>query len=253
MKILHLTDLHLEFNKNLIDFSSVINTKVAKVVVLTGDIAGGTHSLPFIKHLISLGYIVIYILGNHEFYGHDIDELINEWRKISKNIDNFHFLEGDSVVIDDVEFFGTCLWTSVGTRNKDEFADPLLKYHIKDFSSIKNWSVEKMKDRFYSSFENLQQMIDKSNANKKVVLIHYLPSYESIHESYFGSPQNPLFASELGYYFAYSDVKGIFHGHTHTKCDYFLGDCFVRCNPYGYHDLNMKNPEFSWLDYVTEV
>jgi predicted MPP superfamily phosphohydrolase len=256
MKILHLTDLHLEWNKNLIDFSTVIDVKVAKVVVLTGDIAGGTHALPFIKHLISLGYIVIYVLGNHEFYGHNVDDLIKEWREISKDIENFHFLEGESVVIDDVEFFGTCLWTSMGTSSKEDFVDFYLKLKIKksdDFTLIKNWSVDKMKDRFYDAWSNLQKMIENSTANKKVVLMHYLPSYQSIHECYINSPQNPMFATELSNYFAYSDVDAIFHGHTHTSCRYMMNNCLVTCNPYGYHDNHMRNPNFSWTDSVTDI
>ena len=90
--VLPLSDLHLEYNLSLRDFNTVIDSKVADIVILSGDIAGGTHALPFIQHLISLGYQVVYVLGNHEFYGYDVDELIEEWRNIAVNIPELHFL-----------------------------------------------------------------------------------------------------------------------------------------------------------------
>lgn len=91
MNSLHLTDTHLEYYLRLKDFYSVVPKKIADIVFLTGDIAGGTYALPFIEHLLNLGYKVIYVLGNHEFYGHDVVDLIQKWRDISKDIENFYF------------------------------------------------------------------------------------------------------------------------------------------------------------------
>ena len=56
MDLLHLTDIHLEYNLRLQDFYSVVPEKIADVACLTGDIAGGTHALPFIKHLLNLDH-----------------------------------------------------------------------------------------------------------------------------------------------------------------------------------------------------
>lgn len=255
MNAIHITDVHLEYWKRLVDFNNVIDKKVADIAILTGDIAGGTYSIGFINHLISLGYEVIYVLGNHEFYGHNVDELILKWRELSKRTDGLHFLEGDSIVIGDVEFFGTCLWTSLNTNSKSEDVDSFLKLKLKkekDFASIKNWNVDKMKDRFYDAWGNLQNLLEKSDSKKKVVLSHYLPSYICIHECYINSVNNSMFATELGNYIACSDIMYWFHGHTHSSVDKMIGDTRVICEPYGYNDINMINPEFTWFDRVYE-
>jgi Icc-related predicted phosphoesterase len=253
--VLHLTDLHFEFNKQLIDYNSVISEKKADWVFLTGDIAGGTYALPFIKHLLKLGYKVFYVLGNHEFYGYDIDLLISEWRSISKSIDGFYFLENESVVIDDIEVFGSCLWTSMGTSHKNENLDILFKDSVSsnaDFKYTKNWTPEKMKERFYSSWEKLQKIIENSKAKHKVVLTHYLPSYQSVDVKYLQSLINPFFATELGNYIAYSDVNFWFHGHTHDSFDYFIYNTNIICNPFGYKDKNMLNRFFNW-NKITKI
>ena len=251
---LQLTDLHLEFNRNLTNFYSVIDSKKADFIFLTGDIAGGTFALPFIKHLILLGNKVLYDLGNHEFYGYDVQELISEWREISLNLEDFYFLENESVVIDDIEIFGSCLWTSMGTNNKDEYIDTLFRDSVCndiDFTAIKNWTPEKMQQGFYNSWGILKSLIEKSKAKHKVVLSHYLPSYQSVHTNHRNSIKNPIYTTELGNYISYSSINFWFHGHTHDSFDYFIYNSNIICNPYGYKDKNMLNPLFKWNKIIT--
>ena len=254
--VLPLSDLHLEYNLSLRDFNTVIDSKVADIVILSGDIAGGTHALPFIQHLISLGYQVVYVLGNHEFYGYDVDELIEEWRNIAVNIPELHFLHNDSVVINDIEFIGSTLWTSMATLYPEQFLDPLFLSHISssnDFNEIKNWSPNIMKDYFYESWDIVKSLIKNSKATKKVVVSHYLPSYQSIHEVYAESKQNPFYATELGYELCDLMLDYYFHGHTHDSCDYFIHKTNIICNPHGYKDLNRVNEHFSWNKIIKTI
>jgi predicted phosphohydrolase len=250
---LYLSDIHLEFNKNLLDFNLVMPKKVADIVILAGDIAGGTHALPFIQHLLKLGYKVIYILGNHEFYCYDVSELIQQWTHISNQLDNFYFLNDNSVIINDIEFIGATLWTSLNTRKKEEYIDNIFIntiLELNDFKYIKNWSPELMKDTFYRSFEKIQSLVSNSQCDKKVVVTHHLPSYQSITEHYVNDLFNPFYATELGNYIAYSDINCWIHGHVHSSFDYFLGDTNILCNPYGYKDKNMINFLFQWQKLV---
>lgn len=260
MRLLQLTDLHLEWNTNLKDYSLFINEKVADVVILTGDIHANVKGISFIQHLIDLGYQVIYVLGNHEFYNRTIDGLIAEWRELASKTPGLHFLEGDSVTIEDVTFFGSCLWTQMGTSSKDEEVDFFLKHRIKredDFTCIANWNPQAMANRFYEVWEVLQKQITDCKNPKKVMLSHYLPSWQSIHPSYFGNPSNAFFASHLDDFILKSGLTYWFHGHTHTDADYFIGDqkngCRVICKPYGYHDLSMVNPEFNWMKNIYDI
>jgi predicted phosphodiesterase len=253
MNVLPISDTHFEWFKSLNDYNSVIDRKYADIVVLAGDIAGGTYAIHFIKHLISLGYKVIYVLGNHEFYNKDVLELIEEWTIISAETDDLYFLENDSVVIGDFEFFGSCLWTSVGTKSKSEEIDFFLKLNIKkesDFTAIQNWNPTRMKDRFYHSLPIIKNLIEKSTAKYKIMVSHFLPSYICVNEAYINSTNNPMFATELGDYIANSTLNYWFHGHTHCSVRENINGTHLICNPYGYNDLNMINPNFSWTKHV---
>lgn len=138
--------------------------------------------------------------------------------------------------------------------------DFFLKLKIKsnsDFLQTANWSVEKMKNKHFEALAKLKKLIANSKAEKKVVLTHYLPSYQSVHSAYINSPINSFFATELGSYIAETDIDFWFHGHTHTSCNYIIDNltekgCLVSCNPYGYNDINMVNPDFSWHN-VTKI
>lgn len=246
--ILQLTDLHLEFNNSLRDFSTVINQKYADIVVLTGDIAGSFYAEPFIQHLLSLDYKVIYILGNHEFYEHTINEVVDGWHKISEKYENFYFLNNTSVVVDGIDFFGTTLWTDLG--GKDYFSQS----YTKDFEAIKNFDLKMWKFLHNDSIYHLNKWLENSISDKKVVLSHYLPSFKSVHERYLNNMEaNLFFATELGNLIAYSDIKLWFHGHTHHSFDYFIYDTNIVCNPYGYHDKNMINQYFSWNKVIKHI
>lgn len=246
--ILQLTDLHLEFNTKLVDFSQVIDKKYADIVVLTGDIAGSFYAEDFIKHLLDLKYKVIYILGNHEFYGFTINEIISGWQEIAKKYDNFYFLNNSSVVVDGIDFFGTTLWTDLGGR------DWFSQSYTNDFEAIKNFDIKMWKFLHNEAIYELNKWLENSNSDKKVVLSHYLPSFKSIHERYLNMMEaNLFFATELGNLIAYSDIKLWFHGHTHESFDYFIFDKNIICNPYGYHDINMVNKNFSWNKVIKHL
>jgi len=248
---LHLTDLHLEHNSKLVDFNTVVPRKIADYAFLTGDIAGGLHALPFIKHLLSLGYIVFYVLGNHEHYSYCPNKLIQQWRTISAQIQDFYFLENESIVIDDIEIFGATLWTSLGTKNVQEPIDLIFRNAITksaDFSNIDNWMPEDMQKSFYSSFEILKHTMECSQSKYKIVLSHHAPSFNSIHPNYSKSIINNFFATELGNYISYSNIDFWFHGHVHDSADYLIYLCRVICNPFGY--IKSPNPLFSWKNVV---
>lgn len=252
--LLPLSDLHFEWDNQIFDYNLVIDKKVADIVILAGDIAGGVYALEFIKHLISLGYKVIYVLGNHEFYNKNVFQLISQWKEISKTLDNFYFLNDESVVIDGVEFFGSTLWSSLGTKSEADEIDNQVKMHLKsskDFLSICNFNIDTMKSMFHDSWGKLQRIIDDSKSKTKVVVSHYAPSEKSIHEYYHGKKiENLMFYTELSNYIAYSNINLWIHGHVHNSFDYKIYNTRVICNPRGYLKLGMLNPDFSWTDFV---
>jgi Icc-related predicted phosphoesterase len=254
--ITYISDLHLELDSKSKGYSHIINSKKSDIIVLAGDIATGTNALPFIKHLIKLGYQVVYVLGNHEFYGFDMDDIINKWYQLSNDIPELHFLNNDTKEIMGVNFFGSTLWTSLNTKEVSEPIDFFVRHSIKesnDFFAIPKFTPDIMRMLHFNSVEKLKLFID-SDLNNKVCVFHYCPSFKSVHPRYYYNKiQNYMFYTELGDLISYSDIKYAIHGHTHDSFDYLIYNTNVLCNPRGYKDLNMINPKFLNISKVIKI
>jgi predicted phosphohydrolase len=87
--------------------------KDADVLTLAGDCAVGKafYSLATRLHSIT-GAEIVCICGNHEFYYQDIDYLLSWYRDAFGAHPGVHFLENESIAIDDVTFIGATLWTN---------------------------------------------------------------------------------------------------------------------------------------------
>lgn len=122
MKALLLSDLHLEFgNQKSWKKLPALKQKIADVIVLAGDIGVGYQAMELIDPLLHMGYQVIYVLGNHEFFGHDTAELITGWKALAASRPNLTLLHNEAAEINGVLFFGTPLYSNLGT---DSLADP---------------------------------------------------------------------------------------------------------------------------------
>lgn len=253
-----LSDIHLEWDTSLYDFNKVVPKKMADAVFLAGDVAGSKHALPFIKHLLNLGYVVFYTLGNHEFYKHDMNEVIDFWKNI--NLENFYFLHDDIVEFDNLRIIGTPLWASVDTLIKhpilgiqkgeiDYFVRQKLKTWA-DFVNIPQFHINDMAELFWQHFSFLENALKENTDKQVVVMTHFLPSFLSVNPAFAGETTNFVFATELDFLMEQYKIDFWFHGHTHNSLDYWIEKTHVICNPRGYHDINALNPEFNWLKVI---
>ena len=129
MKIQSVSDLHL----GAADFE--LPRCDADLVILAGDI-GRPHRA--VQWATTLGKPVLYVAGNHEFYGSSIDSTIAELRRLSLGT-NVRFLEKDQAVVQGVRFLGTTLWTDFGIFEDEETrgaAQNAATALLRDFSQI---------------------------------------------------------------------------------------------------------------------
>lgn len=242
-KALVMSDLHLEYGNK-------INIPVidgVKFLILAGDIGSNQSHLEFIKDCASK-YTVIYVLGNHEFYGFTLKEVRDFWSSVK--IDNFYFLDNSSVVIDDIEFIGSTLWLDFNRQNFHTVYNATTE--IKDFRKIFNANndeyitPQEIYTEFEKSYDYLKDSLYNDNGHVKVLVTHYGISHQSVHHSYLNHPSdlkmNHYFTSNLDYFIGNSLANVAIHGHMHTSSDYMLGNVHVVCEPVGYPD-NI-NPEF---------
>ncbi len=105
MRIHVLSDLHQEFGE--VDVPSLD----CDCVVLAGDVSTKHHGMQWILRRFP-NVPVIYICGNHEYYGDKLPSLTERLRQESRGT-NVHFLENESVAICGIHFFACTLWTDM--------------------------------------------------------------------------------------------------------------------------------------------
>src|SRR5215831_15400289 len=103
MRLHILSDLHLEFAP----FTPP--AVAADAVILAGDVSTGRNGLKWALKCFS-DRPVIYVLGNHEFYGQKLQKLIAELKEMARGT-NVHVLENEGCTIGEVTFLGATLWT----------------------------------------------------------------------------------------------------------------------------------------------
>ena len=243
MKLHVLSDLHEEFG------SFKMPAVDRDVLVLAGDLNVGRNGLPFLERACKHGPVV-YVLGNHEYYNHDFDEIGKFWTRLGMK--NLIVLENGTKVIGNTRFIGATLWTSMDGR--DPRTMTVARNEISDYSVIrKGTSALSVGDTivcFDRSIAFLKNELQKPFPGPTVVVTHHLPSRKSIAPQFEGDPVNGAFASPLDGLILEHQPAAWIHGHTHSSCDYSIGRTRVACNPRGYSDRD--NPNFT-LDLVINV
>jgi predicted phosphodiesterase len=232
MRLHILSDLHLEFAP----FAPPLVE--ADAVVLAGDIHIGRNGLKWALDTFP-NRPVIYVLGNHEFYGQKLQKLIAELRAMASGT-NIHLLENQSCTIGDVAFLGATLWTDFALNGNPVVSEVVAQTGINDYRRIRTlprYSRLRPADTRHLHMESRRWLEDQVlglKGRKVVVVTHHAPSPASIPSALAGDPFNPAFASDLGRFVVESEARLWVHGHMHSCCDYMLGKTRVLANPRGY-------------------
>lgn len=245
MKIQIISDIHLEFNPN---FKLLKND--AEILIVAGDLSEGIDGINFLKGYKKDYKKIIYVLGNHEFYNQNISKLSINIKEYAKEHDII-ILDNDTLVYENVLFIGSTLWSDFKLYGNDlAKIGKAMNYsynYINDFSNIR-YAYEFFKPSYCASLGiQSQKFIEKKLQDekykdlKKVVITHFAPSIQSIHEKYKDSELNPYFANNLDNLIKWADIW--VHGHVHNKFRYNVDKCEVICNPLGYGDYENTNFE----------
>lgn len=243
MKIVYCSDLHLDNYKYGIGYDLVKNTTGADVLLVIGDIAeyALNHHSMFYDYVSHEYKHVIIVEGNHEFYFSDYKKIIDNKIYPCKH-DNVHILRNNSIIIEDVLFYGGTLWSNLS--NLSELDKFVIKQMISDFSVIKydgsGFCPEYMLPYYNEFVDNLYNEVIYGNVdiNKKIVLSHFAPSRKSIATRFLSSNLSPYFCNDMDNLVIDSKANFWLHGHTHDSFDYMLGNTNVLCNPRGYPNEN---------------
>lgn len=252
MKLHILSDVHNEF--------SILEPPKtdADVVILAGDIDVQFKSLPWAQ---SFNKPVIYVLGNHEFYGSSIEEIRVKTRKLTQNT-NIHLLDDDELILDGVRFLGGTLWTDFNLfgQARSPFAVLDAQAGLSDFKVIqidhptRRFRPEDSQDLHQKTVTFLAEKLTEPFSGKTVVVTHHAPSLRSIESKYLNDRLTPCFASNLEGLFGEA-VNLWIHGHVHHCNDYERYGTRVVSNPGGYQHSKEEGSENNNFDptFIVEV
>lgn len=226
MNIQIISDVHLEFG------SFELPNKNCDVLIAAGDIGVGTEGYEWLQ---TLGLPVVYVAGNHEYWGYemaDLNSLLVDGCKGS----NVHYLEKDSIIINGVRFIGCTLWTDFNGSN-DEILMEELENIMNDFRYIfvdsNLISPKELIDINTDSKKWLEKELSKSHNGPTVVVTHHAPSvksWASDHDDFI----KYAYCNDLESLFEKNEIDLWVHGHIHHSSDYTKNGVRVVCNPRGY-------------------
>jgi predicted phosphodiesterase len=231
MKLNVLSDVHLSLG------ALALPANDADAVILAGDIARPAAAVSWAS---ALGKPVIYVPGNHEFYGGSIAGTVEELKRLSAGT-SIRVLDDDEAIIGGVRFLGTTLWTDFmlfGEGDKRIAAMHEAQRFMRDFSRIRlaeaPFTPEASTALFRQHAAWLRGRLAERHAGPTVVITHHAPSPRSIHPRFAHSLMNACFVSDADSLIAGSRAQLWIHGHTHDSFDYVVNGTRVLCNPRGY-------------------
>lgn len=241
MRIHILSDLHLEFGPVALPHVP------ADVTVLAGDVCPGMRALAWVREQFP-DRPVIYVLGNHEFYGGAVPKLIQDFHRTALG-SNVHVLENESIHIGGVRFLGCTLWTDFCLFGDPTVAGRSAAACMNDYRRIRvSPRFRRLKGMdtvmFHAcSVRWLKGQFTLRATDPTVVVTHHAPSARSLNPADAEDLLSAAYASNLDELVTASNATLWIHGHTHYAADYYIGKTRILSNQHGYFDTpSILNP-----------
>jgi predicted phosphodiesterase len=229
-----LSDLHLEHDP------FTVPEVDADVVVLAGDVAPGTAGIEWMRRHLD-GRPILYVAGNHEFYGHDLPGLTHSLREAARG-SAINVLENDAVVIDGVRFLGCSLWSDFDFAGAENRANTMrvCERLVNDYKQIRSSDPDRplraqdTRDLHVASRAWLVTALAAPHDGPTVVITHHAPLVRQ-------RPENPVlaavggaFASDLSELMDGERARLWIFGHIHRAVDTEVNGTRVLSNQRGY-------------------
>jgi len=246
MKLRVMSDLHLNFG-----FFEVPKgpADAETVLVLAGDVCevefGKSQYLDFFKDVTDRFRAVLYVFGNHEYYGSSYLRAYDKFMNTCGHLDRLKVMEEDAVDLDGVRFLGTTLWTDMDKSNP--LTMRAAKEYMNDYNAVRTGTLDKpysrrlqpedtVRDHYVMREWLLNSVVQaRLDGYKPVVVTHHHPSEQSVQENFKFNALNPCFYSDLHDEVFDNGPDLWCCGHMHTYIDYMVNKTRVLCNPRGYH------------------
>lgn len=236
-----ISDIHTEIIPNL--KKSILDT-VSKdeikpdVLVIAGDLSNMNHITDSVNHLCDKYEDIVFVAGNHEYYGSFKNEVTEILSNLNQKHNNFHWLENSSFEKNGVRFLGTTLFFPKLTqkqKKQNTWYNPYYSRYEWDWSDF--ISIKGFESWVYEEHEKATQYLVNNIKSTDIVVTHYLPIKECISERWKDSDTNCFFHAKFDKFIKKGIVPNMWlFGHTHDKIDIPKSQfgCRFVCNPLGY-------------------
>lgn len=227
MKLYVLSDLHNEFSQFEPEPGDY------DLVILAGDIDVRSRGVMWANEAFTCP--VIYVCGNHEFYGSHIDHNLRKMKEAA--LAHVHVLENEVFIWNQTRFLCTTAWTDFSSSGNLVAAAQTAWDWMNDFRVIRteeNFRRLRPSDlinRNHASRDWLAKELDKPFVGKTLVVTHHAPVPEVMGEKHDGH----LSAAYANSWHSLLEKADLWvFGHTHRSIDVTFGRCRVVSNPRGY-------------------
>jgi len=230
-KLLLLSDLHFEFDRDMPEFVEGLDNDV-DVLVLAGDITVNDQIEDTLGLFCGRFENVVFVPGNHEYY-HSSPQAISDIRdRCLKRHANLDWLNNNVAVINGQRFLGSTGWF------RDHPTNFPYERNMSDFNVINDF-----KPWVYEEQARFEQFLEANLQVDDIVVTHHLPSEVCIDDFFKGSFLNRFFACDYSNLIYSRGPKLWMYGHTHFEQDQTISNTRLVCNPRGYpHERNAFDP-----------
>ncbi|UJF25044.1 metallophosphoesterase [Suttonella sp. R2A3] len=235
MKIAVHSDLHTEVSLCWLD-----RLQEADLLVLAGDI-GDQDTLPIFFNLLRRAapdLPTLYVLGNHEYYGHDFHQAKETYRQLAADYD-VRLLDDEAVRFGDLLIAGTTLWSNFQLAGDTQASMDWAQKTLPDFKYIRYAKGVFTTDDLVAEHQRAVAFLADAlahDATHKLVVSHFLPSRCLVAEQHAKVPgglvRSAYWTSELPELYELADTW--IYGHSHSNIELTHGGCRFISNQRGY-------------------
>lgn len=217
----------------------------ADAVILAGDIHRTTQGLRWARERWP-DLPMVYVPGNHEFYGSHLFGMLSEMRKVAAGVD-IYLLSNNAVVLGDTRILGTILWTNFALSGTAAESARVAERFINDFRVIRE-NAGPLTSRTMTRLNSearafLREELKKPWDGKTVIVTHWLTHPECIIAKYRGSELSPYFCCDCSDLLIEFKIDLWVYGHSHGSGDFVHPHgCRIVSNQRGYpHECSVVN------------
>jgi Icc-related predicted phosphoesterase len=253
-----LSDLHLELTRGW-DLPSGGDRPDFDVLVVAGDLVPKMErGVAWLRERVP-DQDVVYIAGNHEAYGQDVDIDLEKARAAAVGT-NIHVLQNDTAVIGGITFIGATMWTDFDLFGDAAYAMMAAVETMNDYRKIRTRNYElrlrpaHTLKRHMESRDFIARELRRGGRN--VVVTHHGPVPQAARRGFERNISSAAYTSDLHPLIREGAPELWVYGHTHETRDFMVESTRVVSNQKGYGPWNpsetWQNPDFN-PNFVIEI